>query len=204
MVGALALAGVPLLSGFYSKDAILMQAWLHQPPLFYLGVAVAALTAFYMMRCVLVAFFGEARTDAAREAPRAKLAMVVPLMILTVFSIGLGQPWLGLDRHTDGMNNWDKHARIQFDRESKANLQDSNATDQDTAGAFGKTRDRAHSAAMMGGTLAAALGLLLGLLGVDALLAVVANQAQPHGQVVVVGHCNPPFAGLDGLVTVQA
>ena len=162
MVGALALAGVPLLSGFYSKDAILMQAWLHQPPLFYLGVAVAALTAFYMMRCVLVAFFGEARTDAAREAPRAKLAMVVPLMILTVFSIGLGQPWLGLDRHTDGMNNWDKHARIQFDRESKANLQDSNATDQDTAGAFGKTRDRAHSAAMMGGTLAAALGLLLG------------------------------------------
>ena len=34
--------------------------------------------------------------------------------------------------------------------------------DQDTAAAFGKTRDRAHNAAMMGGTLAAAMGLLLG------------------------------------------
>ena len=162
MVGALALAGVPLLSGFYSKDAILMQAWLHQTPIFYLGVAVAALTAFYMMRCVLVAFFGEARTDAAREAPSAKLAMVVPLMILTTFSIGLGQPWLGLDRHTNGINNWDKHALKQFDRETEANRHDSNATNQDTAAAFGKTRDRAHNAAMVGGTLAAAMGLLLG------------------------------------------
>ena len=204
MVGALALAGVPLLSGFYSKDAILMQAWLHQPPLFYLGVAVAALTAFYMMRCVLVAFFGEARTDAAREAPRAKLAMVVPLVILTVFSIGLGQPWLGLNRHLDQVNAWEQHALFQFDREldtnrtyrevkiripentpAKKNSDDNNSSaapapqpspspnsnatftivqqaSVETSKAFHERRAQAHSAAMIGGTLAAALGLLLG------------------------------------------
>jgi NADH-quinone oxidoreductase subunit L len=162
VVGALALAGVPLLSGFYSKDAILMQAWLHQTPLFYLGVAVAALTAFYMMRCVLVAFFGEARTDAAREAPQAKLAMVVPLMILTMGSIILGQPWLGLDRHTDNINDWDKHALIQFNRETEANRQDHNASGQNNAAAYGKRRANAHNVAMAGGTMAAALGLLLG------------------------------------------
>ena len=59
IIGALALAGFPLLSGFFSKDAILMQAHLNQKPLFFIGVAVAGLTAFYMMRCVLVAFFGK-------------------------------------------------------------------------------------------------------------------------------------------------
>ncbi len=96
IIGALALAGFPLLSGFFSKDAILMQAHLNQKPLFFIGVAVAGLTAFYMMRCVLVAFFGKTRTDQAKEAHEVPGEMLLPLIILALFSIFLGAPQIGL------------------------------------------------------------------------------------------------------------
>ena len=96
IIGALALAGFPLLSGFFSKDAILMQAHLNQKPLFFIGVAVAGLTAFYMMRCVLVAFFGKARTDQAKEAHEVPGEMLLPLIILALFSVFLGAPQIGL------------------------------------------------------------------------------------------------------------
>lgn len=96
IIGALALAGFPLLSGFFSKDAILMQAHLNQKPLFYIGVTVAALTAFYMMRCVLVAFFGKTRTDQAKEAHEVPGEMLLPLIILALFSVFLGAPQIGL------------------------------------------------------------------------------------------------------------
>ena len=96
IIGALALAGFPLLSGFFSKDAILMQAHLNQKPLFFIGVAVAGLTAFYMMRCVLVAFFGKARTDQSKEAHEVPGEMLLPLIILALFSIFLGAPQIGL------------------------------------------------------------------------------------------------------------
>ena len=96
IIGALALAGFPLLSGFFSKDAILMQAHLNQKPLFFIGVTVAALTAFYMMRCVLVAFFGKTRTDQAKEAHEVPGEMLLPLIILALFSVFLGAPQIGL------------------------------------------------------------------------------------------------------------
>ncbi|MGB0586428.1 MAG: NADH-quinone oxidoreductase subunit L [Limisphaerales bacterium] len=96
IIGALALAGFPLLSGFFSKDAILMQAHLNQKPLFFIGVAVAGLTAFYMMRCVLVAFFGKARTDQAKEAHEVPGEMLLPLIILALLSVFLGAPQIGL------------------------------------------------------------------------------------------------------------
>ena len=62
------LAGVPPFSGFYSKDGILAQAAEHSLPLFLLGVAVAALTTFYMFRLVFVALLGAPRSEAAGHA----------------------------------------------------------------------------------------------------------------------------------------
>ncbi len=78
LVGTLALCGVPPFSGFYSKDAILAQAWqAHNYLLFALAVFVAVLTTFYMFRLFFVAFVGERRTGVApvsnsKEAARAE------------------------------------------------------------------------------------------------------------------------------------
>jgi NADH-quinone oxidoreductase subunit L len=90
IVGTLALAGVWPLSGFFSKDAILAAAQLHSLPLFVLGVAVAALTTFYMFRLVFVAFLGAERTHEAGHAHESPGVMVWPLRILAAFSIGGG------------------------------------------------------------------------------------------------------------------
>jgi NADH-quinone oxidoreductase subunit L len=91
IVGTLALAGCPLLSGFYSKDAILGQAFKeHNYILFGLGVFVAMLTAFYMFRLVFVVFYGSAKTKAADHAHESPGVMVWPLRILAVASILAG------------------------------------------------------------------------------------------------------------------
>jgi len=96
-VGALALSGFPWLSGFFSKDAILAQAYAHHIPLFVIGVFVAFLTAFYMMRCVWVAFHGEPRTEHVEKAKEPPSEMLMPLLILTLLSIGIGWKFLGLN-----------------------------------------------------------------------------------------------------------
>ena len=75
-----------------------MQAHLNQKPLFFIGVAVAGLTAFYMMRCVLVAFFGKPRTIKRKRRTSAS-EMLLPLIILALFSVFLGAPksdWLAI------------------------------------------------------------------------------------------------------------
>ena len=87
MAGTLALAGVWPLSGFFSKDAILAAAQHHSLPLFILGVAVAALTTFYMFRLVFVAFLGAERTHDAGHARESPGIMVWPLRILALFSV---------------------------------------------------------------------------------------------------------------------
>lgn len=91
--GALALAGCPGLSGFFSKEAILEAAHEAGSPLLWLGLLTAFLTAFYMSRLAMVAFFGEGRERRAREAKESPAVMVVPLVVLAVLSVvggGLG------------------------------------------------------------------------------------------------------------------
>lgn len=87
MVGTLALAGVWPLSGFFSKDAILAAAHEHNLLLFILGVAVAALTTFYMFRLVFVAFLGSERTHEAGHAHESPGVVIWPLRILAVASV---------------------------------------------------------------------------------------------------------------------
>jgi len=87
IAGTIALAGVWPLSGFFSKDAILAAAQHHSPPLFILGVVVAALTTFYMFRLVFVAFLGSERTHEAGHAHESPGVMIWPLRILAVFSV---------------------------------------------------------------------------------------------------------------------
>ncbi len=96
VVGALALAGIFPLAGFWSKDEILLSAQVNgYTGLYLLGSIVAFLTAFYMFRLVFVAFYGPAKPENhPHESPKT---MTVPLRILGGFSIigGLvGMPWL--------------------------------------------------------------------------------------------------------------
>ncbi len=109
-VGMMALAGVPLFfSGFWSKDAILHAAhgWSVSHIPFYLGVAGALLTAFYMTRQMALVFWGKYRGRVSHDTQHSKTpeliaiksahdphesprSMTVPLIILAVCAIGLG------------------------------------------------------------------------------------------------------------------
>jgi len=97
LIGALAIAGVPFLSGFFSKDAILVSAFSQgRWALGTLGLAGAALTAFYMFRLVFLAFFGDARLtlEAKTHLHESPPVMTWPLLILAGFSVLAG--YLGL------------------------------------------------------------------------------------------------------------
>jgi NADH-quinone oxidoreductase subunit L len=87
LVGTLALCGVPPLSGFFSKDAILA-ATLHGSHanvfLFGLGVAVAVLTTLYMFRLFFVVFLGSHRSPEAGDSHESPGIMTWPLLLLAV------------------------------------------------------------------------------------------------------------------------
>ncbi|OFX13972.1 MAG: hypothetical protein A2V59_05960 [Armatimonadetes bacterium RBG_19FT_COMBO_69_19] len=101
LVGALALSGVPPFAGFWSKDEILLEAFHHNPPLFWVGLVGAFITAFYVFRMIFLTFSGPLRSHHAHphESPAV---MTVPLVALAVFSglIGfVGAPWWGNPFH---------------------------------------------------------------------------------------------------------
>jgi NADH-quinone oxidoreductase subunit L len=87
-IGAMVLAGIPLLSGFFSKDAILVFALEDNILLYSLGLITALLTAFYAFRMIFLTFSGEPRdkklVEHAHESPRL---MTWPLWILAGLSI---------------------------------------------------------------------------------------------------------------------
>jgi NADH-quinone oxidoreductase subunit L len=95
LVGSIAIAGIPPLAGFFSKDAILGHAFEHSPILWLLGFITAGMTAFYMFRLVYMTFFGKSRVDHEVEhhIHESPSSMTVPLVILTVLSVIGG--WVG-------------------------------------------------------------------------------------------------------------
>ena len=86
LIGALALAGIAPLAGFFSKDEILASAWQNQPAIFIVLACAAFLTAFYMGRQLTLVFFGAPRSDAAEKASESTRGITVPLIILAAFS----------------------------------------------------------------------------------------------------------------------
>ncbi len=90
-VGALAMAGLPLLSGFWAKDEILTSA-LQNRAVFSIVLLSLPLTAMYMTRVFILTFLGEARdTEAVEHAHEGPPSMWVPLLVLAflVFFTGL-------------------------------------------------------------------------------------------------------------------
>ncbi|MFZ5829803.1 MAG: NADH-quinone oxidoreductase subunit L [Planctomycetota bacterium] len=112
LVGCLAIAGAGIpgligLSGYYSKDFIIAQAYVSKEAnplygwMFYIAVAGAGITAFYMFRLWYLTFAGRPRNhhvyEHAHESPQT---MVAPLVVLAIFAVAVGWqlPWskLGL------------------------------------------------------------------------------------------------------------
>ncbi len=112
LVGALAIAGAPFLSGFWSKDEILHSAWGSSAEvwggqvIYIIGLATAFLTAFYMFRLIFVTFYGKSRVEpeVASHLHESPAVMWIPLAILAVPSALIGL-LLGVGGH----NSWFHH-----------------------------------------------------------------------------------------------
>ena len=96
LIGCIAIAGIPPFSGFFSKDAILLSAFLKSPILYGVALFTALLTAFYMFRMFFLTFGGTFRgTDEQKHhLHESPLAMTLPLMVLAVLSVIGG--WVGI------------------------------------------------------------------------------------------------------------
>jgi NADH-quinone oxidoreductase subunit L len=97
LIGAIAIAGVPFLSGFFSKDAILTSAFASGNYFVWaLGIMGAVLTAFYMFRLIFLTFHGQERLEpeAKKHLHESPYVMTIPLMILAFFSVVAG--YIGL------------------------------------------------------------------------------------------------------------
>jgi NADH-quinone oxidoreductase subunit L len=127
LCGAAALAGVPLLSGFWSKDeilAVLHQASEHGPhgsvyfAVLVIATLTAALTAFYTFRAYFMTFWGEERfpEEAGHHPHDAPPVMAWPLWVLAVFAVGIGfvtgpTGWFaGYLEHTGGLVEIHEHS----------------------------------------------------------------------------------------------
>ncbi len=106
MAATLAIAGVFPFAGFFSKDEILWKAWSGGNTLLWaIGFLAAGLTAFYMMRLVVLTFFGENRasSEVRKHIHESPATMTVPLIVLAVLSLVGG--WIGWP-HFMGGGSW--------------------------------------------------------------------------------------------------
>lgn len=95
-IGSLALAGVPLFAGYYSKDLILEAAWASGSDVghfaYYMGIAAALMTAFYSWRLLIMTFHGKPRADhhTMEHVHESPAVMMGPLVVLAVGAIFSG------------------------------------------------------------------------------------------------------------------
>lgn len=118
LAGVLAIAGTPLFSGWYSKDAIIAQAFGFaalngkHALLFILPLVTAGITTFYMFRMWFMTFTGDPKDahvyEHAHEAPRA---MTIPLIILAFFSVVVAWGWPIWDPESSLMESHIHHAQ---------------------------------------------------------------------------------------------
>src|SRR5438067_2702482 len=110
LIGTVAIAGIPPLAGFFSKDAVLWGAWNYANygrALWFIGVIAASFTSFYMFRLLILTFHGTARyTDQdVHHVHESAPSMLIPLIILAVCSVLAGfvgvPPVLGGSNHIE-------------------------------------------------------------------------------------------------------
>jgi NADH-quinone oxidoreductase subunit L len=109
LVGTLAIAGVPGLAGFFSKDQILASAFGGHKLLWVVGLLTAGLTACYMFRLLFMTFHGAFRgsEDELHHLHESPPVMTWPLRILALGAVLIG--YIGLPRLGDWDQNWFGH-----------------------------------------------------------------------------------------------
>ncbi|MGH7169305.1 MAG: NADH-quinone oxidoreductase subunit L [Gemmataceae bacterium] len=118
LAGTLAIAGIPFFTGWYSKDAILAQAFgfIYVHPqhllLFLLPLVTAGITAFYMARMWLLTFLGKPRDEHVHEhAHESPWTMTVPLIVLAVCSVCVAWGWPIYDAEASWLEHNVHHAQ---------------------------------------------------------------------------------------------
>ena len=115
VIGAAALAGVAPLSGFFSKDEVLVAVLEHRNPIFSaLTLAGVVLSALYMARMVWLTFLGSARSADAEHAHESPALMTVPLLFLAVFALTLGAAAIDWGSAYHGFAYWMTEGREKF------------------------------------------------------------------------------------------
>jgi len=104
VIGALALAGFPFLSGFFSKDEIIHAAFQEHFILGLIGLVTAALTAFYTFRMVFLAFGGQERIPDGVHAHESGQWMLIPMIVLAMGAVGAG--YVGVTPQMGGFAGW--------------------------------------------------------------------------------------------------
>jgi len=123
LIGTLAIAGIPPLAGFVSKDEILWQAWSSEHGayiwLWVIGYVTALMTAFYMFRLIFLTFFSRPRMshEVEHHVHESPASMTMPLIVLAACSIFAG--FLGWPHSLGGSNRFEKFLEPVFAKESK-------------------------------------------------------------------------------------
>ncbi len=115
LIACLAIAGIPGLSGFFSKDEILAQTFANGHYfLWALATITAGLTSFYMFRVLFMTFFGESRMkpDVAKHVHESPATMTFPMIVLAILSIFGG--YIGVPAILGGSNNIEHFLHTSF------------------------------------------------------------------------------------------
>jgi NADH-quinone oxidoreductase subunit L len=156
-IATLAIAGIPGLSGFFSKDEILWQSFSSahgSPVLWVVATAAAGITAFYMFRLVFLTFYGESRMDpeVERHVHESPWTMTLPLSLLAILSVIGG--WIGIPAVLGGSNHFEHWLAPVFHQAA------SGAHGAAAAGAHGEAGAH-HSAVLEIGLMALSVGIAL-------------------------------------------
>jgi NADH-quinone oxidoreductase subunit L len=89
LIGVLAISGFPFMSGFVSKDEILLAAYAHSKVFFWVATFTAVLTAVYMFRLLMLVFFGSFRgtEEQAHHLHESPVGITFPLIVLAILSL---------------------------------------------------------------------------------------------------------------------
>uniref|UniRef100_A0A7V2ZJ80 NADH-quinone oxidoreductase subunit L n=1 Tax=Ignavibacterium album TaxID=591197 RepID=A0A7V2ZJ80_9BACT len=110
LIAALAISGIPPLSGFFSKDEILWYSFANGSFILWLvGVITALMTAFYMFRLYFLTFEGKERFGHDKHPHESPKVMTIPLIVLAILSViggFVGIPEVFSGEHGNQFHNW--------------------------------------------------------------------------------------------------